>query len=724
MLGIIFIVFCVTVSTITGFFVFTRDPKRIVNRLYGTLTLALIFLSISNYLSLQTTNKLFYIRAVIFCSTIVVSTLYYLVRYIGGHRDPLNVWQRVGVYYSVIIALLDLTPFVFSGLRGGVNPVPIPNFAAPFFLIHMVVFLFCSSALLIKRVSITREIERLQYLYMMIGTLPILLFAPVTGFVMPIVLKNDSLIMLTPLYGAFFICLVGYGIVRHKLFDIQFFVVRASAYLTTLFLSAFLLVVPAGLATYHVLGVHPTMLQFIGTCFAGVSVLYMLLYLRSVFDRLTNRIFFRRYYDSQDVLGKLGEVLVHSTDMYSLKIHSAKVIEDALRPKSVVYALLRDEDSELSTFAKELSRTRNGLVIVTDELDSRKHALRKHMQSRSAAVAIKLRTTHEDLGYLVLGYKISGETYSRRDIGLLSAAASEIAISVQNALHFEEIKKFNETLQQRIVDATKKLSETNSRLKKLDETKDDFISMASHQLRTPLTSVKGYLSMVLEGDAGKISESQRKLLEQSFVSSQRMVYLISDLLNLSRLNTGRFIIEPTPIDLSEVIQEEVSQLAETAKSRDLALVYERPESFPLLMLDENKIHQVVMNFLDNAIYYTPSGGTVTVNLHETPTSVICTVKDTGIGVPRAVQHKLFSKFYRAQNAQQARPDGTGLGLFMAKKVVAAQGGSLIFESEEDKGSTFGFRFTKSHVHVPADHDSGEAKTKAKLASSEHTRIVK
>src|SRR6185369_10217649 len=136
---------------------------------------------------------------------------------------------------------------------------------------------------------------------------------------------------------------------------------------------------------------------------------------------------------------------------------------------------------------------------------------------------------------------------------------------------------------------------------------------------------------------------------QSYISSQRMVYLISDLLNLSRLNTGKFVIEPSPVDLSEVAQVEVDQLVETAKSRELNLVYERPAVFPKLMLDETKIHQVVMNFIDNAIYYTPSGGTVTVAVNETPTYVEYTVRDTGIGVPKKVQHKLFAKFYRAQN---------------------------------------------------------------------------
>jgi signal transduction histidine kinase len=159
--------------------------------------------------------------------------------------------------------------------------------------------------------------------------------------------------------------------------------------------------------------------------------------------------------------------------------------------------------------------------------------------------------------------------------------------------------------------------------------------------------------------------------------------------------------------LADLVQFEVSQLTETAKSRSVTLVFDMPEKFPHLMLDATKTHQVCMNMIDNAIYYTPAGGTVTVALRETATAVEFTVQDTGIGVPRSVQHKLFSKFYRASNAQKARPDGTGLGLFMAKKVVVAEGGAIIFESEEGKGSTFGFRFSKTYLRVP-DQTGGDA----------------
>jgi signal transduction histidine kinase len=205
--------------------------------------------------------------------------------------------------------------------------------------------------------------------------------------------------------------------------------------------------------------------------------------------------------------------------------------------------------------------------------------------------------------------------------------------------------------------------------------------------------------MVLEGDAGELNPTQRKLLEQSFASSQRMVYLIADLLNLSRLRTGKFVIEAKPTNLAEVIESEVDQLKASAAGRNLTLTYEKPKVFSSLMLDETKIRQVIMNFADNAIYYTPSGGKINIQLRETKDSVEFTVNDNGIGIPADEQHHLFNKFYRAKNAQKARPDGTGLGLFMAKKVIIAQGGAIVFHSKEGKGSTFGFTFSKQKLKV-------------------------
>ena len=284
---------------------------------------------------------------------------------------------------------------------------------------------------------------------------------------------------------------------------------------------------------------------------------------------------------------------------------------------------------------------------------------------------------------------------------MIQTAVKSISVGAENAVRFEEISKFTDTLQQKVTTATRELRRSNDKLKALDEAKDEFISMASHQLRTPLTSVKGYVSMVLDGDAGPINDQQKKLLEQSFISSQRMVYLIADLLNVSRLRTGKFIIETAPTNLTQLVAEEIDQLQEIAKSRGLKLVYEKPKTkAPDLMLDETKTRQIIMNFIDNAIYYTPAGGTITIQLVNNPSTIEFKVVDTGMGVPRSERTHLFNKFYRASNARTARPDGTGLGLFMAKKVVVAQQGSIIFDSKEGKGSTFGFIFSKHKLAVP------------------------
>lgn len=299
---------------------------------------------------------------------------------------------------------------------------------------------------------------------------------------------------------------------------------------------------------------------------------------------------------------------------------------------------------------------------------------------------VKLMARQRLVGILVVASSNHKKEINSAEQKLLERLSEAVGVAIDNKLLFEE--------NQRIVNQLKK---TNEKLQALDEAKDEFISMASHQLRTPLTSVKGYLSMVLEGDAGKLTSSQKKLLDQAFISSQRMVFLIADLLNVSRLKTGKFLIEVKPTDLAQVVLQEVEQLKETAEGRGLILEYKKPKNFPMLMLDETKIRQVVMNFMDNAIYYTPSGGHITVNLVERPESIEFTVVDNGLGVPKAEQQHLFTKFYRAGNAKKARPDGTGLGLFMAKKVVIAQNGAIIFKSQEGKGSTFGFSFARAKL---------------------------
>jgi len=314
--------------------------------------------------------------------------------------------------------------------------------------------------------------------------------------------------------------------------------------------------------------------------------------------------------------------------------------------------------------------------------------------SHRIEMVLPLQMDENKTGFLILGDQKNG-SYTARDVKTFQSISDELVIAIRNALSVQEVRELNMNLEQRIESATKELRASNAQLQRLDEAKDEFISMASHQLRTPLTSIKGYVSMLMEGDVGKVTPDQKHLLEEAFMSSERMVRLIGDFLNVSRLQTGKFMIDKHPTDLSKVVQHELEALETNANSRNLKFTYVKPKTFPILNLDESKIQQVIMNFADNAIYYSKENTTIKVTLKADDKGVEFTVKDTGIGVPDSEKDKLFNKFFRATNARKQRPDGTGVGLFLAKKVIDAHDGKVIFESKEKKGSTFGFRLPLS-----------------------------
>lgn len=704
------------ISAGIGSFVFIRNPRRLINKLFAALTLALVCFPIANYFSLNSTHRLLFIRVVVFLSTIAVALMYYLILFLGEKKHKMTALQRQGVIFTTVVAVLDLTPLVFSGLYGGTNPTPIPRMGAILFLTQLVIFPAASLWILIKRSRKEKGLLKLQSIFMLIGVTPVLLLAPITGFLLPVLYHNAKFITLNPLYILFFTGFVGYAIFKHKLFDVRAAVARALAYSAAIVILASLYgIIVFGVAIFIF---HAKISVWLQVYFSGATALAALAFgrLKVFFDRATNRIFYQDSYEPQALYAELNKILVSSIDITYLLRHTTTLLASTLKAEYCAIGLKnatgyrlegtqkRDYNRHDIDLARSLTPHMHRRVILTDDLEGIYAPLRVALQANNIALLVRLapnvKRSEEGLGYIMFGPKKSGNPYGAQDVEVLDTIADEVVITIQNALHFEEISNFNETLQARVNTATHKLQQTNTKLKALDATKDEFISMASHQLRTPLTAVKGYLSMVLEGDAGQLNPGQRKLLEQSFTSAQRMVYLISDLLNLSRLNTGKFVIAPTAVQLADVVKAEVEQLTETAKSREITLRYEPPATLPALLLDETKIHQVVMNFIDNAIYYTPAGGQITVSLRETPAAVEYRVKDTGIGVPRAQQHHLFTKFYRAENARKARPDGTGLGLFMAKKVIAAQGGAIIFESEEGKGSTFGFRFNKAHHLAP------------------------
>jgi signal transduction histidine kinase len=513
------------------------------------------------------------------------------------------------------------------------------------------------------------------------------------------------------------------AIVKHKFLNVRLLAARSAAYFFSVAVIVVLYAVIAFTFARSISALSVTLNQAI--FFAIFSALTALIFqpIKRFFDKFSNSIFYRDAYDGQEFLNSVNARIVKSNDLYKLLTDIAEEVKTTIKVNNVSFYIdssaaidFHTAGTNTSLFAHtewvEVLNEFNELdkkVISADSLEIDAKTQQK-MRKINIELVIKMTSKDENVGYLLLSERKSGTNFGLQDIQVLEILADELAITVQNAVQLEQIAQFNVTLQKKINNATTELQQSNEKLVKLDEAKDEFISMASHQLRTPLTSVKGYISMILEGDAGEINETQKKFLDQAYISSQRMVYLIADLLNVSRLKTGKFVIEKAPTYLPDVIESEVSQLYGTAEARDLKLIFHKPKEFPMIDLDETKIRQVIMNFADNAIYYTPHGGKITIELKKLKNSIEYTVTDTGIGVPKAEQHHLFNKFYRAANAKKARPDGTGLGLYMAKKVVVAQGGAIIFKTTEGKGSTFGFSFPLPKDGVQEDPQSEETET--------------
>lgn len=222
--------------------------------------------------------------------------------------------------------------------------------------------------------------------------------------------------------------------------------------------------------------------------------------------------------------------------------------------------------------------------------------------------------------------------------------------------------------------------------KAIDRAKSKFISIAAHQLRTPLSSIKWIIKMALDGDIGKFNEEQADLLNKAYTSNQRIIRLIDDLLNVSRIEEGKFGYNVRRENLGKILDNAIGELDHKVNNKDLKFKFHRPkEKFPVYV-DKEKINLALQNIIDNAIKYTPEKGEITVKAEKRDGQVTVIVRDSGCGIPKKEQKKLFTKFFRASNISGTKIGGSGLGLFIAKNIVEGHGGSIDLKSEENKGT--------------------------------------
>ncbi|MBN2422312.1 sensor histidine kinase [Candidatus Woesearchaeota archaeon] len=299
---------------------------------------------------------------------------------------------------------------------------------------------------------------------------------------------------------------------------------------------------------------------------------------------------------------------------------------------------------------------------------------------------IKLRDTAVEIGKGKLDTQIDIKT--RNEIEDLASSFNQMTKNLKNSR--KKIEDYSRNLEQKVKERTKKLAEANAKLKELDKEKDEFISVAAHELKTPLTSIKGFAQLM---DTDTVMKNRKKLkhyLELVNQNTIRLYNLILDIVDSSRMSLGKLKLECKEVDVNEIFKEVRETLTIVIKEKGITPVFFIDKNMPKIKADPQRLLQVIRNLIVNATHFTHEKGIITFKVYRKGKFVQFEVKDTGEGIPKDKQKNIFSRFYQADASLTRKVKGSGLGLSICKGFVELMKGRIWFESEEKKGTTFYF----------------------------------
>ncbi|MFH1777960.1 MAG: ATP-binding protein [Candidatus Omnitrophota bacterium] len=306
-------------------------------------------------------------------------------------------------------------------------------------------------------------------------------------------------------------------------------------------------------------------------------------------------------------------------------------------------------------------------------------------------------------GFIFVGNSAPYNRVTEGDLDLLFILSNQIAVALDNARLYEQIKRSHDELEIRVKERTKELAKLNDKLIKLNQMKSNFVSAVSHELRTPLTSIKGYASVMINGRLGEVPEVQKEKLEKINKHSDSLITLINELLDIARIESGRVDMKTHKVVINNIIKSVIDLISLQTDEKEIKLEIDLPKE-TTVYADSEQISRVFINLLSNALKFTPAGGTITIRVKLVSDNFIqADVIDTGVGVePKDLPH-LFDEFYRADNSINLQRKGTGLGLSLVKRIVEAHKGSIWVESELGKGTTFSFTLSRNPINIDKEN---------------------
>ena len=403
--------------------------------------------------------------------------------------------------------------------------------------------------------------------------------------------------------------------------------------------------------------------------------------------------------DEQEIFSKISEE--HLAELGFDKALS--FLTDPSRPLSVdnpkVKLKIGYNESELkdifsARLCKEIWEPAIRHAHIVSNIDAKIHP--KELESIfkickvSAFVCAPITIKGAVIGALFVGSESPYSPITLGDKEMVSILATQIGQSLENARLFEETWRSHQELETKVKQRTKELSEALEEIKIFTKRKSDFVSAVSHELRTPLTSIKGYASLLSAGKLGELPDTVKERLEKINKHSDALTQLINDLLDISRIESGRVEMKIEDVDIRKLLEAVADMFAPQFKEKQISFAQEASKDINTIPADLNQLQRVFINLVSNAFKFTPAGGKITVRAQKIDSAVQIDVQDTGVGISKNNLNKIFEEFYREDNEINQNLKGTGLGLSLVKYIIEAHKGKIWVNSKLNEGSTFSF----------------------------------
>lgn len=718
---VLFVV-AVIFNLLISLFVYVRNPKSATHFIYFLLGIVIsIWLSI-HFLSakpISPQTNLILIRASIMFVALMEMLFLFLAATLPNNKFQIK--KTFSIFLIIITSAvmgLSLSPFAFTSVQIINNfPSPEPGPGIAGFGIFVLSFVASSAIVLFLRSRKVVGRERKQLRYLMLG---ILLMNGLMIFtvLLPVNLFHDSrFVSLAPFYTLLFLVITAYTIIRHRLMDIRLIAARTVAYVLLLtFLGALYVVLVFGVSNF----ILPTTRSSFNFVIYSVLALFIAITaqpLKKITDKITEKIFYKNDYDSGALLSRLTKILASKIDLQEIShLTLGELISTTGISEGSYFIFHSNKETQfifegmtyerINTLNKKytpavtnwFTQQRNAVFFADEQNDN----VKQLMFGLELDAVIPLMVGDIFHGLLLLGGKKTGEMYSDKDINVLKIFGPEVSVAIENSKAYDEIKRFNITLKQEVERQTKDLQVANERLQQLDKLKDEFVSLASHELRTPMTIIKSYLWMVMNRKSGMSPEKEQSYLGRAYESTQRLINLVNDMLNISRIESGRLTLEMKQFDLVAQVEKIIGELIPRAKQLNLSLNLIKPNG-PVknITADPDRIEQVLINLVGNSFKFTPPGGKIDVSIAPREMDFLITIADNGKGMDQIQLGALFQKFATMGGNYLTKENiqGSGLGLYISKSLVELHGGKISAASAgPGKGSTFSF--TLPYVQAP------------------------